>query len=66
MIGHGFIDPEILQYYRHGCYTDPESAGCNYFITKYYENVDEINPYSIFQLTQMFTVTATTMTLSLI
>ena len=48
MIGHSFIDPMILQYYRHGCKFDPESAGCRYFQIKFQENVEEINPYNVY------------------
>jgi hypothetical protein len=46
MIDHSFIDPMILSYYRYACQFDPEAAGCGYFLKKYEENVDELNPYS--------------------
>lgn len=64
MMDHSFIDPEIIHYYTHSCRTDPHSAGCNYFHKRFSENVEEINPYSIFQLTQMFMATVSTMILS--
>lgn len=46
MIDHSFIDPLILSYYNYACQFDPESAGCGYFLKRYEENTDELNPYS--------------------
>jgi len=48
MIARGFVDPENLQYWRSSCQTDPESAGCQFFIKRYTDDVRELNPYSIF------------------
>jgi serine carboxypeptidase-like clade 2 len=48
MINRNFVDPENLNYWRSSCQTDPESAGCQFFIKRYQEDVDEINPYSNF------------------
>ena len=48
MIDHEFIDPQLVTYYRSSCYLDPFSAGCRYFYTRYYENIDEINPYNVY------------------
>lgn len=46
MIDHNFVDPEIIQYWKSSCQTDPNSAGCNFFHKRLEENVEEINPYS--------------------
>ena len=48
MIDHEFIDPQLVTYYRSSCYLDPLAAGCRYFYTRYYENIDEINPYNVY------------------
>ena len=58
MIDHNFIDPELLIYYKISCLLDYNSAGCNYFIAEYEEDVREINPYSKSPLTQTSTDTA--------
>lgn len=48
MVNQDFIDPDLLIYYRGSCLADPSSAGCRYFMTRYGENIDEINPYNIY------------------
>lgn len=60
MINRDFIDPEVMQYWHNSCQVDEESAGCQYFFSKFEENTDDINPYSKALLTQTSTVTATT------
>lgn len=37
-----------MPYYRGSCFIDAESAGCRYFKTRFDQNVDEINPYSVY------------------
>lgn len=46
MVARSFVDPETLQYWRSSCQTDPESAGCQYFLKRYTDDVRELNPYS--------------------
>jgi hypothetical protein len=46
MVSRSFVDPETLQYWRSSCQTDPDSAGCQFFIKRYREDVRELNPYS--------------------
>lgn len=48
MNARDFIDPEIMQYWDNSCNNDPESAGCQYFYSKFGENVQEINPYNVY------------------
>ena len=31
MIDRGFVDPEIIPFYRNSCQNDPTSARCKYF-----------------------------------
>lgn len=47
MVDRDFIDPELVNYWKTSCQTDPDSAGCNYFIVEYEEDTSELNPYSI-------------------
>lgn len=47
MIARSFVDPENLQYWRSSCQTDPLSAGCQFFLRRYAEDVRELNPYSM-------------------
>lgn len=61
-IDHDFLDPETLEYWSRACQHDEESAGCQFFLERAEETLDDINPYSIFYLTQTFTATASTMT----
>jgi len=35
MIGHNFIDPEILSYWKSSCQVDPDSAGCGFFTVRF-------------------------------
>jgi hypothetical protein len=46
MVSRSFVDPETLQYWRSSCQTDPDSAGCQFFLKRYREDVRELNPYS--------------------
>lgn len=39
MIDKEFIDPSMLQYWRNSCEFDPESAGCQFFKTRFDETV---------------------------
>lgn len=48
MVARNFVDPETLQYWKSSCQTDPESAGCQFFLKRYAEDVRELNPYSIY------------------
>ncbi len=36
LVNQEFVDPDLLPYYRGSCLIDPESAGCQYFKTRYY------------------------------
>lgn len=51
MIGNEFIDPELINYWKTSCAYDYESAGCNYFISRYELDLDDLNPYSIILIT---------------
>ena len=35
MVARSFVDPETLQYWRSSCQSDPESAGCQFFLKRY-------------------------------
>ena len=48
MIKHDFVDPDLLPYWRSNCKIDPNSAGCNYFIKRYEDNIVELNPYNVY------------------
>ena len=48
MIDRHFNDPEIINYWKNSCQFDPDSAGCIFFHKRLAENVEEINPYSIY------------------
>lgn len=48
MIARSFVDPETLQYWRSSCQSDPESAGCQFFLKRYTEDVRELNPYNVY------------------
>jgi carboxypeptidase C (cathepsin A) len=37
LVNQEFVDPDLLPYYRGSCLIDPESAGCQYFKTRYYQ-----------------------------
>lgn len=39
MVSRNFVDPETLQYWRSSCQTDPDSAGCQFFLKRYTEDV---------------------------
>lgn len=48
MIDRSFVNPEIRDYWNHGCVFDPESAGCRYFSIQFQEDIDELNPYNVY------------------
>ena len=48
MVARNFVDPETIQYWKSSCQTDPDSAGCQFFLKRYREDVRELNPYSIY------------------
>ncbi len=48
LINHDFVDPDILNYWKQSCQTDPESAGCAFFTKKFEENIFELNPYNVY------------------
>ena len=48
MVARSFVDPETLQYWRSSCQSDPESAGCQFFLKRYTEDVRELNPYNVY------------------
>jgi serine carboxypeptidase-like clade 2 len=39
MVARSFVDPETLQYWRSSCQTDADSAGCQFFLKRYTEDV---------------------------
>lgn len=48
MVKHDFVDPDLLIYWQVSCKLDPNSAGCNYFIKRYEDNIFELNPYNVY------------------
>jgi hypothetical protein len=46
-IDHYFTDPDVMEYWRYSCQTDPFSAGCRFFEIRAQENTFELNQYSI-------------------
>lgn len=46
MMGHEFVDPELINVWKTSCLFDYDSAGCNYFIARYEIDLDDLNPYS--------------------
>lgn len=48
MIKHDFVDPDLVPYWKTSCQMDPNSAGCNYFLQRYEDNIFEINVYSVY------------------
>lgn len=48
MIKHDFVDPDLVHYWTTSCKLDPNSAGCNYFIKRYEDNIFELNPYNVY------------------
>jgi hypothetical protein len=48
MVDHDFIDPELLHYWRDSCQQDEESAGCQFFYTRFDDLVGDINPYNVY------------------
>ena len=65
MISHDFVDPELVHYWKSSCKIDSDSAGCRYFIKRYQDNIQELNPYSIYfqYIIQVFTTIVITMIL---
>lgn len=49
-INHDFVDPETLAYWNAACTHDEESAGCQFFYSRFEETLDDVNPYSKFAL----------------
>lgn len=47
-IKHDFVDPDLLPYWKSSCKIDPLSAGCNYFIQRFEDNIFELNPYNVY------------------
>lgn len=47
-IDHDFLDPETLEYWSRACQHDEESAGCQFFLERAEETLDDINPYNIY------------------
>lgn len=39
MIKHDFVDPDLIHYWKTSCHVDPTSAGCNYFLQRYEDNI---------------------------
>lgn len=48
MIERDFIDPELEHYWRQSCQNDEESAGCQYFYSRFSDLTGDINPYNVY------------------
>lgn len=48
MVERDFIDPELLHYWTDSCRNDEESAGCQYFYTRFLDLTGDINPYNVY------------------
>jgi carboxypeptidase C (cathepsin A) len=46
-IDHYFTDPDLIEYWRFSCQSDPFSAGCRFFEIRALENTFELNQYSM-------------------
>ena len=45
---HHFIDPKIYPNWKGACHSDPQSAGCQFFYTRYEELLKRIDFYNIY------------------
>lgn len=43
-----FVDPDLIHYWKTSCKNDESSAGCQYFLKRFEDNTEEINPYSVY------------------
>src|ERR1700733_7476466 len=48
MVQHDFIDPELFHYWIQSCSQDGESAGCQYFHTRFDDLTEDISPYNVY------------------
>jgi hypothetical protein len=48
MIKHDFVDPDLVPYWKTNCKIDPTSAGCNFFLKRFADNIVELNPYNVY------------------
>lgn len=48
MVERDFIDPELQHYWTDSCANDEESAGCQYFYSRFDDLTGDINPYNVY------------------
>ena len=48
MFTRNFIDPMLDRYWDGSCQTDPSSAGCKFFFTRYDELLKKVNFHNIY------------------